>query len=179
MAIWAYLRHYVNLRILYSLSPIAIPYLPLPNNEFATIGAFELDWAAQQYKCWISQIISFVLLAALQAVNAFWFFLIIRILVRIVWKGVIKDERSDDEEEDEEEEGEVEGKKVEGLEEEKRMNGTEVASGQAKGPQVVLNGKPMVEEVDVVGRPVGTTGRENGNANGNGNGAKSKSRRKR
>lgn len=72
------------------------------------MGSFTLDWDTQQYKCWISQIITFCLLASLQAVNMFWFFLICRILARYVWKGIQKDERSDDEEEEEEEEEKVE-----------------------------------------------------------------------
>lgn len=100
--VWGYLRHLINLRILYSLSPVSIPGLPFPPNEFATVGPFTLDWETQQYKCWISQAITSCLLAALQAVNMFWFFLILRILARYVLKGVGKDERSDDEEEDEE-----------------------------------------------------------------------------
>jgi very-long-chain ceramide synthase len=92
----------VNLRILYSLFPYTLPFFSFPANEFATVGSFTLDWDTQQYKCWISQAITFFLLAALQAVNIFWFFLICRILARYVFKGVQKDERSDDEEEDEE-----------------------------------------------------------------------------
>ena len=95
MGVWAYLRHYVNLTILYSM---------LPGGEFATVGPYELDFPSQQYKCWISQAITFTLLVCLQAVNVFWFVLIIRILTRILWQGVQKDERSDDEDEEEPEE---------------------------------------------------------------------------
>ena len=127
--VWGYLRHLINLRLIYSLFPIDIPGIPFPANEFATVGSFTLDWPTQQYKCWISQIITILLLAALQAVNMFWFFLIWRILVRYVWKGVQKDDRSDDEEEEEEE-------KVEEKEVLLTANGT--------GMNGRLSGKPSV-----------------------------------
>lgn len=118
MSVWAYTRHYLNLRIIASL---------LPGGEFQTVGPYELNWITQQYKCWISQIITFGLLASLQAVNIFWFFLIIRILVRLVTTGEEKDERSDDEEEEDAIE---------------QMDGPQ-ANGSASGPQVVLNGQPI------------------------------------
>ena len=95
MSVWSYMRHYLNLVILWSMRP---------GGEFATIGPYELDFSIQQYKCWISQAITFSLLACLQAVNIFWFVLIIRILVRLLWSGVRKDDRSDEEDEDELEE---------------------------------------------------------------------------
>ena len=103
MFIWAYLRHLLNLRLLYSLFPYNIPGLPFPANEFATVGNYTLDWPTQQYKCWISQIITFCLLASLQAVNVLWFFLICRIAARYLRQGEKKDDRSDEEEELEEE----------------------------------------------------------------------------
>lgn len=91
MAVWIYLRHYLNLRILYSVL-----------TEFATVGPFDLNWETQQYKCWILQGITFALLLALQLVNAYWLFLILRIAYRYVVYSVEKDERSDDEEEEQE-----------------------------------------------------------------------------
>ncbi|KAF5095793.1 hypothetical protein D0Z03_001753 [Geotrichum reessii] len=90
MSVWIYTRHYLNLCILYSIL-----------TEFRTVGPYELNWETQQYKCWISQIITFLLLLALQLVNAYWLFLIVRIAYRFVFSGVQKDERSDDEEEEE------------------------------------------------------------------------------
>ena len=54
-----------------------------------------LNFATQQYKCWISLPIVFVLIAALQLVNLYWLFLILRILYRLIWQGIQKDERSD------------------------------------------------------------------------------------
>lgn len=85
VCVWTYMRHYINLNILYSIL-----------TEFAVIGPFELNWDTQQYKCLLSQVISFSLLAALQAVNLFWLFLIFRIAYRFVstW-GEIEDERSE------------------------------------------------------------------------------------
>jgi len=68
------------------------------------VGPFELNWGTQQYKCWISQYITFALLACLQAVNMFWLFLMLRILKNYLLNSVTEDERSDNEEDDEEEE---------------------------------------------------------------------------
>ncbi|QBM88529.1 sphingosine N-acyltransferase [Metschnikowia aff. pulcherrima] len=89
--VWVYLRHYINLKILWSVL-----------TEFRSVGEWELNWDTQQYKCWISQPIVFGLLFALQLLNAYWLFLIFRILYRYVVGGVAADERSEDEEEDEE-----------------------------------------------------------------------------
>ena len=83
MGVWAYGRHYQNLRILTAVL-----------TEFRTVGPFELDWPTQQYKCWISQYITFALLASLQAVNVFWFYLILRIAKNYLFYDDIKDERS-------------------------------------------------------------------------------------
>lgn len=86
IGVWVYLRHYLNLRILWSVL-----------TEFKTVGEWELNWVTQQYKCWISQYITFFLIASLQCVNLYWLFLIFRILLRYVFGGVTRDERSDDE----------------------------------------------------------------------------------
>lgn len=122
---WIYLRHYLNLKILWAVL-----------TEFRTVGPFELNWETQQYKCWISQYITFSLLASLQAVNLFWLFLILRILTNYIFTNVTKDERSDDEEE-EEEETKVEAKAI--------------ATGADQGkenqaPQVLVNGEPVTEQ---------------------------------
>ncbi|KAK4505748.1 hypothetical protein PRZ48_003713 [Zasmidium cellare] len=121
MFIWAYLRHYINLRIIYSM---------LPGGEFRTVGPYDLNWDTQQYKCWISQSITFALLAILQAVNLFWFFLIGRILWRFLSTGEEKDERSEDEEDEPEVVEQVEPVKMNGY----------AAAGK---PQVMINGEPM------------------------------------
>lgn len=93
MCVWIYLRHYLNLRILFSLF-----------TEFKTVGPYELDWETQQYKCTLSFVITLALLSALQALNLFWLFFIIRIAYRFVVHNVAKDDRSDADESEAEEE---------------------------------------------------------------------------
>ncbi|GAV47043.1 hypothetical protein ZYGR_0E00540 [Zygosaccharomyces rouxii] len=88
---WVYLRHWVNMRILWSVL-----------TEFRTVGDFVLNFATQQYKCWISLPIVFSLIAALQLVNLYWLFLILRILYRLLKDNVRKDERSESESDEEE-----------------------------------------------------------------------------
>ena len=97
--------------------------------EFATVGPYNLDWDGQQYKCWISQLVTFTLLAILQAVNLFWLFLILRIAFRLVAsKGEVKkDERSDDEDSD------VDA-------EENESSAKEQADA---APALLVNGKPL------------------------------------
>jgi acyl-CoA-dependent ceramide synthase len=92
IAMWTYLRHYLNLHILYSIA-----------TEYSTVGPFELDWETQQYKCRIAQVITFGLLAALQGLNLFWLYCLLRSAYKFVVLGVAKDDRS------EAEESEVEG----------------------------------------------------------------------
>lgn len=160
--IWTYLRHYSNLRIIVSMLPLPLPPLTrwlisqLPpaweqgiyasptlsavtrpifpdwHSQFATVGPFDLNWDTQQYKCWISSWITFGLLAALQSVNVFWFFLILRIMYRYLRTGGAKDERSDDEASEEEDVG---GKD----------DPTEApkSSSKSESPTVLLNGTPL------------------------------------
>ena len=126
IGIWVYLRHYINLRVLYATL-----------TEFRTVGPFELNWETQQYKCWISQYITFALLACLQAVNLFWLFLILRIAKNYVFTtGPPQDERSDDDDSDEEEIKEKDAHKM--LEKD-----TGIASDK---PIVLINGKPTEPE---------------------------------
>ncbi len=84
MCAWIYLRHYLNLRIIYSLF-----------TEFKSIGPYELDWAGEQFKSPVAFLITASLLSALQALNLFWLFFIIRIAYRFVVHNVAKDDRSD------------------------------------------------------------------------------------
>lgn len=91
MCIWGYMRHFLNLKILYSIL-----------TTFKTVGPYELNWATQQYKCWISQFITFGLLASLQAVNLVWWFFICRIAYRFVVFSTADDDRSEYEPTDEE-----------------------------------------------------------------------------
>lgn len=85
------MRHYLNLRILYATL-----------TEFRTVGPFELNWDTQQYKCWISQYITFSLLACLQALNLFWLYLVVGIAKNYVMASGLSDSRSDDEGDDDE-----------------------------------------------------------------------------
>lgn len=94
MFTWIYLRHVVNIRILWSVL-----------TEFRTVGNYTLNFATQQYKCWISLIIVFILIFALQLVNSYWLFLIFRILYRLIFNGIQADERSEEEDEETEELG--------------------------------------------------------------------------
>ncbi|EHK41610.1 uncharacterized protein TrAtP1_005117 [Trichoderma atroviride] len=88
--VWIYLRHYINLRILYSIL-----------TEFRTVGPYELNWETQQYKCWISNIITFALLASLQALNLFWLYCLFRSMYKFVVYKIKKDDRSESSEEEE------------------------------------------------------------------------------
>lgn len=105
-----------------------------PGGEFETIGPYELNWETQQYKCLLSQCITFGLLAALQAVNLFWYVLIIRIALRFLFKGDAKDTRSDDEEEEEE---------AELLEESELDAPPAAAAVAATNPTLLVNGESM------------------------------------
>nr|UWK20523.1 longevity assurance factor/sphinganine N acyl transferase subunit 1 [Trichoderma psychrophilum] len=92
VGVWIYMRHVINLKIIWSLF-----------TEFRTIGPFELNWETQQYKCWISQYITTALLASLQALNLFWLFYIFRIAFRFIRDKEVTDDRSEDEDDGEEE----------------------------------------------------------------------------
>lgn len=91
MCAWIYLRHFINIRIIYSIF-----------TEMKTVGPFELNWVTEQYKCQLSQVISATLLISLQSLNLFWLFYIIRIAYRMLAHNVAEDDRSEDEAEAEE-----------------------------------------------------------------------------
>ena len=93
---WIYLRHYLNLVILYS-----------EFNEFKTVGPYELNWETEQYKCELSHWISTFLLGCLQALNLFWLYHIIRIAYRFAVTTVVIDDRSDEDSEEEEEQQKI------------------------------------------------------------------------
>ena len=128
---WIYLRHYLNLKILWAVL-----------TEFRTVGPFELNWETQQYKCWISQYITFALLACLQAVNLFWLFLILRILKNYIFNNVTKDERSDDEDEELQEEAAAVTTGADVPKITARHPGK-----QAQAPQVLVNGEPVKKDL--------------------------------
>ncbi|KAH9989882.1 longevity assurance proteins LAG1/LAC1 [Xylariaceae sp. FL0662B] len=85
--VWTYMRHYVNLRILYSLF-----------TEFKTVGPYEFNWETEQYKSPLSNVVTFGLLTILQALNLFWLYCLLRSAYRFVFLGIAKDDRSEDEE---------------------------------------------------------------------------------
>jgi acyl-CoA-dependent ceramide synthase len=114
MCAWIYLRHYINLRIIWSLF-----------TEFQTIGPFELNWETEQYKCRLSQYITSSLLITLQALNLFWLFYIVRIAYRMVALKVAADDRSDDEDDDEVSSEDNQSEKA-------HFNGHAVTNGTAK-----------------------------------------------
>lgn len=128
MGIWIYLRHWINWCILWATL-----------TEFRTVGPFELNWETQQYKCWISQYITFSLLACLQAVNLFWLYLILRIAKNYVFSNVTVDERSEDEDEEEE---------VPAKDGKKSLENTKASDNK---PVVLLNGEPVDGENKVDG----------------------------
>lgn len=128
------MRHYLNLRIIFSLL-----------TEFRTVGPYELNWETQQYKCLLSNIVAFGLLAALQALNIFWLFCLLRSAYRIVVYRVAKDDRSEDEDEGEGEELE----EVERTQEEMKtvkalplLNGNGLVDGSANVIKASGNGTP-------------------------------------
>lgn len=127
--VWIYLRHYINLCILWATL-----------TEFKTVGPFELDWDTEQYKCWISQYITFALLACLQAVNIFWLYLILRIAKNFVFNKGLEDVRSDDEDSDEDDMNEEATKLLQ----------TDTGM-KTDSPVVLVNGKP----VDLKAKPEG------------------------
>ncbi|CAG8045158.1 unnamed protein product [Penicillium olsonii] len=118
---WVYLRHVLNLRILYSIL-----------TEFRTVGPYELNWETQQYKCWISNVITFSLLAVLQGLNLFWLYCLLRSAVKFLVTGEKKDDRSEpDESELEMEQAHL---KANGL------NGHANGNGSLNGDAKKLNG---------------------------------------
>jgi acyl-CoA-dependent ceramide synthase len=126
------MRHYLNLRILWS-----------EFNEFKTVGPYELDWATEQYKCSISHYISTALLASLQCLNIFWLYYILRIAYRFLLTNVAQDDRSDDEEIEL-----AEGKELDKLDSK--------GSNTGSAPELMVNGKTL--DTTSTGAQMKTTG---------------------
>jgi len=97
--IWTYLRHYLNLYMLYSVY-----------YDFDLIPQWARRWSPEEGVWMVSwmrwQI--FIPMFLLQLVNLFWYFLILRIMYRALTKKELADERSDDEDD-----GEPEGNEKE------------------------------------------------------------------
>ena len=139
ICVWIYLRHYINLHILYATL-----------TTFKTVGPYELNWETQQYKCWISQLITFGLLASLQAVNLFWLFLILRIAKNYVFNVGLADERSDNEDSDDE--SSADRRKTNAAAKKALTNGVGMNTDK---PVVLVNGEPIEAEA----KPAGITQR--------------------
>ena len=139
---WCYLRHYLNLRILWS-----------EFNEFKTVGPYDLNWETEQYKCELSHWISTVLLTSLQALNLFWLYYIFRIAYRFVFFHVAEDDRSDNDEAEFAEEQRLEALAIQGV-------------SKVAGPKVLINGQP------INGKSSSTQIRVNGTTNRKGNNGK-------
>lgn len=86
MGVWIYMRHYINLRIIYSLF-----------TEYKTVGPYELNWETEQYKCPLAQVITSTLLIALQSLNLVWLYYVFRVAYRITVYNEQRDARSDEE----------------------------------------------------------------------------------
>ena len=87
-----------------------------------------------------------MLLAALQALNIFWFVLIVRILYRFVARVGLADERSDEEDDEEGAEGEsgaAREKKRETVQDSRKALLGEGQDNQTATPEVRLNGEAM------------------------------------
>lgn len=134
---WIYLRHYLNLQILWS-----------EFNEFKTVGPYELDWANGQFKCPLSHYISTALLASLQGLNIFWLYYIMRIAYRFVFLNIVEDDRSDNDDNELAEEQRLDALARQGID-------------KLSGPKVLLNGAP----VNGHGKATGTETRVNGTTN--------------
>ncbi|CAE6486651.1 unnamed protein product [Rhizoctonia solani] len=90
--VWSYLRHWLNLVILWSVW-----------FEFDLIPDKRMDIANELYMAWFSKYLVFLPIFLLQLVNLFWYFLILRILVRAIFApdlDKVDDDRSDDEGDD-------------------------------------------------------------------------------
>lgn len=109
---WIYLRHYLNLRILYSLLW-----------EYREVGPYGTNFETGQYKGVLSNVVTFSLLASLQTLNLFWLYCLLRAAYKLVVLNIAKDDRSDDDDEEEEE----------------RVSDDKLANGKSTG--VEMNGE--------------------------------------
>ncbi|TIA85487.1 hypothetical protein E3P99_03981 [Wallemia hederae] len=99
--VWTYMRHWLNMRILYSVWS-EFTLIPLENRRWWTPdGVWMVDWMQWQI---------FLPILLLQFLNLFWYFLIWRILIRALVYNHLADERSDDEDDGEDAEDAKVGK---------------------------------------------------------------------
>jgi len=93
VVVWTYFRHWLNLLMLWS-TYTQFDLIPEASKQWSPKDGVWLDW-------WMKYQIFFPI-AALQALNLFWYYLILRILVRSLSTGV-DDVRSEDEDDGEDE----------------------------------------------------------------------------
>ncbi|KAJ7758682.1 TLC domain-containing protein [Mycena metata] len=105
---WGYFRHYLNLAILWSVWFQFEEYIPSPETFPPRV------WHT-----------AFAALVLLQALNLFWGYLIVRIVVRVVTTSKAADVRSDDEDEGEDEPLEPERERRKGGERSQSRRGAE------------------------------------------------------
>jgi len=95
VCLWTYFRHYLNLVILWSVWT-EYDLVPEAGKQWAwKEGSYLVGWMRYQV---------FIPIMLLQCINLFWYFLILRILVRTILISETDDDRSDDEGDNEEEE---------------------------------------------------------------------------
>ncbi|KAJ3512540.1 hypothetical protein NLJ89_g3464 [Agrocybe chaxingu] len=92
--IWTYFRHYLNIKILWSV------WFEQPNIPEWTK---QWDWAAGTYMPGWMQFQIFLPLFLLQLLNLFWYSLMVKILLRALATAEADDDRSDDEDEGDDE----------------------------------------------------------------------------
>ncbi|KLO08285.1 longevity assurance proteins LAG1/LAC1 [Schizopora paradoxa] len=86
--IWTYFRHWLNLRIMWSVWT-EFELVPASTRLFSPWdGVWMANWMRYQI---------FIPILLLQFLNLFWYYLMCRILYRAVFGGEISDDRSDDE----------------------------------------------------------------------------------
>lgn len=90
ICVWTYMRHYLNLRMLWSTWYEFDLIVPENRQWDPPRGVWMARWI--QYQIFLPMLL-------LQMINLFWYFLIWRILYRAVFHDVLADDRSDDEEE--------------------------------------------------------------------------------
>ncbi|KAJ7624071.1 longevity assurance proteins LAG1/LAC1 [Mycena polygramma] len=91
VVVWTYFRHYISLRILWSLQ-YEFDYVPKHAQIFSPLtGLYMAPWMRDQM---------FYSLCVLQVLNCFWYYLILRILIRSIMTSETDDNRSDAEEDD-------------------------------------------------------------------------------
>ncbi|KAJ7908263.1 longevity assurance proteins LAG1/LAC1 [Mycena leptocephala] len=94
VCLWTYFRHYLNLVILWSVWT-EIDLVPEHARRWVPAdGTYLAGWLQYQV---------FIPIALLQGINLFWYYLILRILVRTILISETDDDRSDDEGDEEEE----------------------------------------------------------------------------